>query len=69
VQFQNHSMKLGVSEDMQGRMFNGSGKPIDKGPSVLPEDYFDINGNPINPESRVCTFSRCSPDKTLPELI
>jgi len=46
-------MKLGVAEDMQGRVFNGSGKPIDKGPAVLPEDYVDINGNPINPESRV----------------
>ena len=41
-----------VSEDMLGRVFNGSGKPIDKGPNVLAEDYLDINGMPINPESR-----------------
>ncbi|CAE7344654.1 VAPB, partial [Symbiodinium sp. KB8] len=26
------------------RAFNGSGKPIDKGPSVLAEDFLDING-------------------------
>lgn len=25
-------------------MFNGSGKPIDRGPSVLAEDYLDIMG-------------------------
>ena len=29
---------------MLGRIFNGSGKPIDRGPSVLAEDYLDING-------------------------
>ena len=48
-------MKLGVSEDMLGRIFDGSGKPIDKCPKVLAEDYLDINGSPINPYSRVRT--------------
>ena len=38
---------------MLGRVFNGSGKAIDKGPKVLAEDYLDINGSPINPYSRV----------------
>lgn len=28
-------------------MFNGSGKPIDRGPSVLAEDYLDIMGMPL----------------------
>lgn len=37
-------MKLAVSEDMLGRVFNGSGNPIDKGPKVWAEDYLDING-------------------------
>ena len=46
-------MKLGVSEDILGRIFDGSGKAIDKGPKVLAEDYLDINGSPINPYSRV----------------
>ena len=31
---------------MLGRVFNGSGKPIDKGPSVLAEDFLDIQGKP-----------------------
>ncbi|EOA90780.1 Vacuolar ATP synthase subunit B [Exserohilum turcicum] len=53
VEFTGHSLKLGVSEDMLGRIFDGSGKPIDKGPKVLAEDYLDINGSPINPYSRV----------------
>ena len=53
VEFSGHSLKLGVSEDMLGRVFNGSGRAIDKGPKVLAEDYIDINGSPINPYSRV----------------
>ena len=36
-------MKLPVSEDMLGRVFNGSGKPADKGPAVLAEDFLDID--------------------------
>jgi V-type H+-transporting ATPase subunit B len=38
---------------MVGRVFNGSGKPIDKGPKILAEDYLDIQGQPINPFQRV----------------
>ena len=45
-------MRVPVSEDMLGRVFNGSGKPIDKGPNVLAEDFLDIQGQPINPFSR-----------------
>ncbi|XP_078421653.1 V-type proton ATPase subunit B isoform X3 [Cetorhinus maximus] len=38
---------------MLGRVFNGSGKPIDQGPTVLAEDYLDIMGQPINPQCRI----------------
>jgi V-type H+-transporting ATPase subunit B len=44
VEFTGTSMKLPVAEDMLGRIFNGSGNPIDKGPKVFAEDYLDING-------------------------
>jgi V-type H+-transporting ATPase subunit B len=37
---------------MLGRVFNGSGAPIDGGPSVLAEHYLDINGASINPAER-----------------
>lgn len=53
MEFTGHSLKIGVSEDMLGRVFDGSGRAIDKGPKVLAEDYLDINGSPINPYSRV----------------
>jgi len=46
-------LKMPVSEDMVGRIFDGSGKPWDNGPPVLAEDFLDITGMPINPRSRV----------------
>lgn len=58
VEFTGKSLKIGVSEDMMGRIFDGSGRAIDKGPKVLAEDYLDINGSPINPFSRVSQKSR-----------
>lgn len=53
VEFTGDVLKIPVSEDMLGRIFNGSGKPIDNGPPVLAEDFLDIQGQPINPFSRV----------------
>jgi len=52
-EFTGKVMELGVSEDMLGRTFNGSGIPIDNGPAVVPEQYRDITGIPINPRARV----------------
>lgn len=43
---------LGVSLEMLGRTFNGSGEPIDGGPPIVPELRLDINGQPINPWAR-----------------
>ena len=44
VEFTGDTLKIPVSEDMLGRIFNGSGKAIDKGPKVFAEDFLDING-------------------------
>ena len=52
-EFTGKIMEFGVTEDMLGRIFNGSGIPIDDGPPVLPEFYRDITGMPINPSARV----------------
>jgi len=51
-EFTGDIMRTAVSEDMLGRVFNGSGKPIDNGPAVLAEDFLDIQGQPINPWAR-----------------
>uniref|UniRef100_A0A673WP57 Vacuolar proton pump subunit B n=1 Tax=Salmo trutta TaxID=8032 RepID=A0A673WP57_SALTR len=52
-EFTGDILRTPVSEDMLGRVFNGSGKPIDKGPTVMAEDYLDIMGQPINPQCRI----------------
>ncbi|MEI5992710.1 V-type ATP synthase subunit B [Candidatus Enterococcus mansonii] len=52
VRFLGHPLELGVSEDMVGRVFDGLGRPKDKGPEILPEKMVDINGEVINPVSR-----------------
>jgi V-type H+-transporting ATPase subunit B len=53
VEFTGDVLKMPISEEMLGRTFNGSGTPIDGGPSVLAEDFLDIQGQPINPCTRV----------------
>ena len=52
VRFLGRRFELPVSEDILGRVFNGSGKPTDGGPAILPEKKLDINGAPINPYTR-----------------
>jgi V-type H+-transporting ATPase subunit B len=51
-EFTGDVLKMPISEEMLGRTFNGSGKPIDKAPPIIAADYLDIQGQPINPYSR-----------------
>jgi len=55
VKFLGQTIKLNVSKDMLGRVLNGSGKPIDNGPDIIPEKKLEIVGAAINP------FARASP--------
>ncbi len=52
VRFLGKVIEFPVSPDILGRVFNGSGKPIDGGPEIIADKRLDINGNPINPYSR-----------------
>ncbi|TET23654.1 MAG: V-type ATP synthase subunit B [Candidatus Aminicenantes bacterium] len=52
VRFLGRSQQLGVSEEIIGRIFDGSGKPKDRGPQIIAEKMLDINGTPINPQAR-----------------
>nr|HOO46589.1 V-type ATP synthase subunit B [Deltaproteobacteria bacterium] len=52
VRYKGEVLKLPVSIDILGRIFDGSGAPIDGGPAIVADDYLDINGSPINPASR-----------------
>lgn len=52
VRFKSKGMELDVSKDILGRVFDGQGRPIDKGPKIIPEKRLDINSSPINPYAR-----------------
>ncbi len=52
VRFIGETMKLPVSMDMLGRVFDGTGRPIDGGPEIIPVERRDITGQPINPSAR-----------------
>ncbi|MEA2087449.1 MAG: V-type ATP synthase subunit B [Candidatus Caldatribacteriota bacterium] len=52
VRFLGKVIELPLSLDVLGRIFDGSGRPMDDGPEIIPEKKLDINGNPINPYAR-----------------
>lgn len=52
VRFLGHSMRIARSDNLLGRIFNGSGKPLDRGPA-LSENLGDISGPPVNPIKRI----------------
>ncbi|MBN1778423.1 MAG: V-type ATP synthase subunit B [Clostridiales bacterium] len=52
ARFLGHSIELGVSMDMLGRVFDGMGNPRDGGPQLIPDERKDINGEPLNPAAR-----------------
>ncbi|WEL16378.1 MULTISPECIES: V-type ATP synthase subunit B [unclassified Halorhabdus] len=52
VRFLGETMKMPVTEDLLGRVLDGTGRPIDGGPDIVPDDRQDIVGASINPFSR-----------------
>ncbi|WP_436936184.1 ATP synthase subunit B [Halovenus marina] len=52
VRFLGETMKMPVTEDLLGRVFDGTGEPIDGGPDIVPDERRDIVGAAINPYSR-----------------
>ena len=42
IRCKGETLKLAVSDDLLGRIFNGMGEPIDGAPPIIPEDYLDI---------------------------
>lgn len=53
VKLQGHPMEISLSPEILGRVFSGSGEPIDNLGRVFPHKKMNINGTPINPISRV----------------
>ncbi len=52
TKFLGKTMEIPLSREILGRVFSGSGEPIDGLGEVFAERYGDINGKPLNPVSR-----------------
>jgi V/A-type H+-transporting ATPase subunit B len=52
VRFMGETLKMPVTEELLGRVMDGSGQPIDGGPEIVPDERRDIVGAAINPHSR-----------------
>ena len=52
IQFLGETMKLPVSADLLGRIFDGRGEPIDNQPAIIAKEEWPISGSPINPFAR-----------------
>ncbi len=52
VRFLGHEMRVSFSEDLLGRIFNGSGEPRDRGPA-LRDNLTTIGGPSVNPTRRI----------------
>ncbi len=52
VRFTGETLRLSISDEMLGRVFNGLGEPIDGGPAITSKEKIDIQGSAINPYSR-----------------
>ncbi|MCX6690380.1 MAG: V-type ATP synthase subunit B [Methanoregula sp.] len=52
VRFLGHPMRIAAGNMLLGRIFNGSGKPMDNGPE-LTDNLINISGPPVNPVKRI----------------
>src|SRR5574344_703695 len=52
IRFLGHEMQVSFSENLLGRIFNGSGNPRDNGPE-LHENLVEIGGPSVNPSKRI----------------
>ena len=52
VRFTGETLKMKVTEDLLGRVLDGSGQPIDGGPEILADERREIVGAAINPYAR-----------------
>lgn len=52
VRFLGHEMRVSFTDDLLGRIFNGSAEPRDQGPSLM-ENLKPIGGPSVNPSKRI----------------
>jgi len=53
VSFSGKPMEISLSKEILGRIFNGTGKPIDGAGDIYSPKNYNINGRPMNPVARL----------------
>lgn len=52
VVFEARPFEIPLSKEILGRVFDGIGRPIDKGGDIYSDKFYNVNGRPINPVAR-----------------
>ena len=53
VVFEGKPFTIPLSKDILGRTFNGIGQPTDKGGKIYADEFYNVNGRPMNPVARL----------------
>lgn len=53
VKFETRTLEIPLSEKILGRTFNGIARPIDDGGEIYSNEFYPIDGRPLNPVSRL----------------
>lgn len=53
VRFEEKPLEIPLSEKILGRTFNGIARPIDGGGEIYTDDFYPVEGEPLNPVSRL----------------
>lgn len=53
VRLLSHPAQVTYSENILGRIFDGAGKPLDGGPSLVNDAQIDVGGPSVNPTTRI----------------
>lgn len=53
VIFEAKPFEIPLSNEILGRVFDGIGRPIDKGGDIYSNTFYNVNGRPINPVARM----------------
>ena len=52
IRFRGDSMRMAFSDNLMGRVFNGSGEPLDGGPRLI-DEQIELDTPPVNPARRI----------------
>ncbi len=68
VRFLGHAMRVTFSDNILGRIFSGTGEPMDNGSGLAPDPKIEIGGPSVNPMRRVLASKMIRTDVPMIDL-